>query len=724
MRNKLLLLALPLLFGLQASAQHTQAFQDTTLSDEQRVEHLLSILTLDEKINLLSTDLGVPRFNIPRCGHYEGLHGLTLGGPAMWGGRQRTEDGKVVPTDCPTTIFPQSYGLGSTWDTDLVKVAEQAAEEARYYMQTTGNKRHALVMRAPNADLARDPRWGRTEESFGEDAFLTAQLTIASVRGLQGNHPRYWKTASLMKHFLANSNEDGRDSTSSDFDTRLFHEYYAYPFYKGITEGGSRAFMAAYNSWNGIPMSIHPCLEEITRKQWGNNGIICTDGGALKLLIEAHKSFPSFAEGAAAVVKATTGQFLDAYVPYVKEALEKGLLTEVDIDKAIRGNIFVALKLGLLDGDNSRNPYLSIGKNSTETPPFMTAEARRLAREVTAKSVVLLKNKKLLPLDAGKLRKIAVIGPYSDKIVQDWYSGTPPYETTILSGICNAVKEGTEIIHAEDNRMGQAEKAAAAADVAIVCVGNHPYGTRADWKFSPVPSDGREAVDRKSLMLPDEDLVKLVLKANPNTILVLVSSFPYTINWSQEHVPAIVHITHCSQEQGNGLADVLFGKVNPAGRTVQTWVKDITDLPDIMDYDIRNGRTYMYHQGPVLYPFGYGLSYSDFAYEKIESVKQDKKNIRVTVSVKNTSGRDGEEVVQLYASYPDSKVERPSKQLRAFKRIPIKAGESREVTLTVPKEELGYWNEEKQMFVVEPGTVKLLIGASSEDIRLEGKVKL
>ena len=465
---------------------------------------------------------------------------------------------------------------------------------------------------------------------------------------------------------------------------------------------------------------------EMLKKQAakGNNGIICTDGGALKLLIEAHKSFPSFAEGAAAVVKATTGQFLDAYVPYVKEALEKGLLTEVDIDKAIRGNIFVALKLGLLDGDNSRNPYLSIGKNSTETPPFMTAEARRLAREVTAKSVVLLKNKKLLPLDAGKLRKIAVIGPYSDKIVQDWYSGTPPYETTILSGIRNAVKEGTEIIHAEDNRMGQAEKAAAAADVAIVCVGNHPYGTRADWKFSPVPSDGREAVDRKSLMLPDEDLVKLVLKANPNTILVLVSSFPYTINWSQEHVPAIVHITHCSQEQGNGLADVLFGKVNPAGRTVQTWVKDITDLPDIMDYDIRNGRTYMYHQGPVLYPFGYGLSYSDFAYEKIESFKQDKKNIRVTVSVKNTSGRDGEEVVQLYASYPESKVERPSKQLRAFRRIPIKAGETRKVTLTVPKEELGYWNEGKQMFVVEPGTVKLLIGASSEDIRLEGKIRL
>ena len=224
-------------------------------------------------------------------------------------------------------------------------------------------------------------------------------------------------------------------------------------------------------------------------------------------------------------------------------------------------------------------------------------------------------------------------------------------------------------------------------------------------------------------MLPDEDLVKLVLKANPNTILVLVSSFPYTINWSQEHVPAIVHITHCSQEQGNGLADVLFGKVNPAGRTVQTWVKDIIDLPDMMDYDIRNGRTYMYHQG-LCSILRLWSELFRLTYEKIESVKQDKKNIRVTVSVKNTSGRDGEEVVQLYASYPDSKVERPSKQLRAFKRIPIKAGETREVTLTVPKEELGYWNEGKQMFIVEPGTVKLLIGASSEDIRLEGKIRL
>lgn len=729
MKNALFTFLFLLLLCQHTNAQQSPAFRDTTLTDEKRIDNLLSQLTLDEKLNLLSTDLGVPRLSIPHCGHYEGLHGLTLGGPGAWGGRKKTDDGRMVPTDYPTTIFPQSYGLGATWDIPLVqKVAEQAAEEARYYMQTLDNKRNSLVMRAPNADLARDPRWGRTEESFGEDPFLVAQLTIASVRGLQGNHPRYWKSASLMKHFLANSNEDGRDSTSSNFDERLFREYYSYPFYKGITEGGSRAFMAAYNSWNDTPMTIHPCLEAITRKEWGNNGIICTDGGALKLLVESHKSFPTLTEGAAAVVKATVGQFLDTYLPYIKEALDKGLVTEADIDKAIRGNLYVALKLGLLDGEKAKNPYLSIGKGTTALPPFLTDAARQLAREVTAKSVILLKNKAgtspLLPLDEKKLKKIAIIGPYANKIVQDWYSGTPPYEVTILDGIRAAVDKDTQVLYAEDNRMDEATRIAKEADVALVCVGNHPFGTRTDWKFCPVPSDGREAVDRKSLALPDEDLVKQVLKANPNTVLVLVSNFPYTINWSQKHVPAIVHITHCSQEQGNGLADILFGKVNPAGRTVQTWVKDITDLPDMMDYDIRHGLTYMYHKGETLYPFGYGLSYTTFKYDRIKSIKQSKDDIQLTVEVSNTGLESGDEVVQLYISYPESKVERPAKQLKAFERTYIRAGETKDVTLNIRKDDLRYWNTDRQTFVLEPGSVDLLIGSSSADIRLEGKVKV
>ncbi|MDR0961582.1 MAG: glycoside hydrolase family 3 C-terminal domain-containing protein [Mediterranea sp.] len=662
-----------------------QAFRDTTLSDDARINHLMSLLTLDEKIDLLSTDLGIPRLGIPHCGHFEGLHGLALGGPGGWGGRERTADGRMITHEYPTTIFPQAYGLGCSWDRDLLKrIAEQSSHEARLFSNAPGSPQKALVMRAPNADLARDPRWGRTEESFGEDPYLVSELVIASIKGLQGDHPRYWRTAALMKHFLANSNEDGRDSTSSDFDRQLFDEYYAYPFRRGIQEGGSRAFMAAYNSWNGIPMTIHPCLEEITRREWGNNGIICTDGGALKLLVNAHHSFPTLTEGAAAVVKAGVGQFLDEYKPYIQEALEKKLLSEADINRAIRGNLYVALKLGLLDENLYANPYYTELVTSA-MPEYANPEVHKLVREATARTVVLLKNDRAtLPLDTDKIKKIAVIGPYADKVVQDWYSGTPKYTVTILDGIRKAVGNNVEVLYAEDNRMDRAAKIAAEADVALVCVGNHPYGVRRDWKFSPVPSDGREAVDRTSLQLPDEDLVRQIHAVNPNTVLVLVSSFPYAINWSDRHLPAILHITHCSQEQGNGLADVLFGKVNPAGRTTQTWVRDITDLPPIMDYDIRNGRTYMYFRGTPLYPFGYGLSYTTFRYDRFETVQDDGKHLRVNVYVTNVGSRDGDEVVQLYATDADG-----VSRLCAFDRVFIRAGETKKVELTAARDRIG-----------------------------------
>ena len=361
-------------------------FQNTKLPDNKRIELLLQELTLEEKINLLSTNLGVPRLGIPDCGSMEGLHGLALGGPAFNNGK-KTVDGKEVPDDRFTTMFPQAYGLGETWDRECIrKVGNQMAEEARYYFNTQKSKRRGLVLYAPNADLARDPRWGRTEESFGEDAYLTSELSVAMTKGIQGDHPKYWKAASLMKHFLANSNEDGRDSSSSNFDNRLFREYYSYPFYKGIVEGGSRAFMASYNAWNGTPMCINPCLKEIARKQWGNNGIICTDGGGLSLLISAHHAFPTRKEGAAAVVKASVGQFLDRYKTDIQAALDEGLVSEQDINEAIKGNLLVALKLGLLDGKDSKNPYLAIGQDSTLTAPFDLPEARELAKEPTRPS--------------------------------------------------------------------------------------------------------------------------------------------------------------------------------------------------------------------------------------------------------------------------------------------------------------------------------------------------
>ena len=709
-----------LLVGKTITVAQPYDFQNLRLKDDRRVELLLKQLTLDEKVALLGTRMGVERLGIPNLNCYEGLHGLALGGPSHNNG-MRDEDGRQVPNDLPTTIFPQAYGMGCTWDRDLIRrIGDIEAEEVRWYVQCPKARRKGLVVYAPNADLARDPRWGRTEESFGEDPYLTAQLSVAMVRGLQGEDSRYWKTASLMKHFLANSNEDGRDSTSSNYDERLFREYYSYPFYKGITEGGSRAFMASYNAWNGTPMCIHPCLEKIARREWGNNGIICTDGGGLRLLVNAHHAFPTMAEGAAAVIKATTGQFLDQYVPHVKEALEKGLVTEADIDKAIRGNLFVALKLGMLDDPaTTQNPYAAIGKDTTVVPPYDREEVKQFVREVTAKSIVLLKNQcQTLPIDPVKTKKIAIVGPYANQIVYDWYSGTPPYEVTILKAMREAGREyGIEILYAPDNQMGRAEQLAAEADMVLVCTGNHPYGTKSEWKFCPVPSDGREANDRHSLMLPDEDVIRRLQAINPNTVLVLVSSFPYAINWSQEHLPAILHVTHCSQEQGHGVSDVLFGRVNPAGRTTQTWVRDILDLPHIMDYDIRHGRTYMYFQGQPLYPFGYGLSYTRFEYGQARVVRQDQQQVVVSVPVTNIGGCDGDEVVQLYASYPGSSVEHPRRQLRAFERVAIHKGETREIVLTVDRHDLSHWDVPLQRFVSETGPVRLEIGASSADIR-------
>jgi beta-glucosidase len=700
--------------GKTAACAENYDFQNTKLKDEKRVELFLKHLTLDEKMMWMSPMLGTPRLGVPITGCYEGLHGLALGGPSRHNG-VKTVDGKEVPNDLPTTIFPQAYGMGATWDPALIRrIGAIEAEETRWYAQGNIARRKGLVVFAPNADLARDPRWGRTEESFGEDPFLTAQLSVAMVQGLQGDDLRYWKTCALMKHFLANSNEDGRDSTSSNFDERLFREYYSYPFYKGITVGGSRAFMASYNKWNGIPMAVHPCLDAVTREEWGNNGIICTDGGAYGLLVSAHHYYPDLPAAAAGVVKAGTSQFLDRYQPYLKEAVEKGLVTEAEIDNVIKGNIYVALKLGLLDDGC---PYASIGKDSTAMPPYEREEVKQFVREVTAKSVVLLKNERqTLPLK--EVKKIAVVGPYADKIVYDWYSGTAPYENTILKAMQEAGQQyGIEILYAPDNQYGRAEDLAKQADMVLVCTGNHPYGTDRTWKVCPVPSDGREANDRHSLQLPDEDEIRRLYSINPNIVLVLVSSFPYAINWSNEHLPAILHVTHCSQEQGHGVADVLFGRVNPAGRTTQTWVKDILDLPHMMDYDIRHGRTYMYFEGQPLYPFGYGLSYTRFEYGQAKVVKQDKQKVYVSVPVKNAGSLDGDEVVQLYVSYPESQVEHPARQLKAFQRVSIPAGETRKVILEVAKSDLTYWDAERHAFIPETGRIHFAIGASSADIR-------
>ncbi|PZX93821.1 beta-glucosidase [Flavobacterium aquariorum] len=716
-KNILYIILLLSIVPVLAQKKQQYPFQNPNLGVEKRIDNLLSLMTLEEKVAVLSTDPSVPRLGVVGTGHVEGLHGLALGGPGKWGGK-----GKEPIT---TTTFPQAYGLGETWDVDLIqKVAQVEGYEARFAFQKY--HRGGLVIRAPNADIARDPRWGRTEESYGEDAFFNGTMTVAFVKGLQGNHPKYWQSASLMKHFLANSNEDGRTYTSSDFDERLWREYYSVPFRMGIIEGGSRAYMASYNKVNGIPAMVHPMLKEITQKEWGQNGIICTDGGAFKLLLSDHKYYADSYLGAAAAVKAGINQFLDDYKEGVDGAIAKGYLKEKDVDEVIRGDFRVMIKLGMLDAMDA-NPYAKIGTGKDTIDPWKSDAHKKLALEATLKSIVLLKNdpaKQLLPLQKEKIKTIAVIGIRTDEVLLDWYSGTPPYVVTPLQGIKNKLGDKVEILYAKNNADGKAAAIAKKADVVIVIVGNHPV-CNAGWNDCPVPSEGKESVDRQSLTLEQEDLIKIAYQANPNTVVALISSFPYAINWTQEHIPSIVHMTQNSQELGTALADVLFGDYNPAGRLTQTWVKDITDLPDLLDYNIRNGRTYMYFQGKPLYAFGHGLSYTIFAYNSITTNKETLEKdgaLTVSFSVTNTGKRDGEEVVQLYVKSIDSAIQQPIKALKAFQRIFLKVGETKTVALTLKANDLEYWNTSKKQFELEKGQIEIEVGSASDKILLTKKI--
>src|ERR1700690_2413033 len=487
-------------------------FRNPDLGAEERISNIISLLTLDEKLDCLGTDPSVARLGIKGSGHVEGLNGLALGGPGRWG-----RDHPV-----PTTTFPQAIGLAETWDPDVVReVAAIEAYEARYAFQNRRYRTGGLVVRAPNADLGRDPRWGRTEECYGEDPYFNGVLAVAFVRGLQGDHPRYWCCAALLKHFLANSNENERERSSSNFDDRSFREYYSVPFRMAIQEGGERAYMAAYNAYNGVPCTTHPILADVTVAEWKQDGIICTDGGAFRLLVDAHRAYPDLVEPAAATIRAGITQFLADYRGSVRAALDRGLLSEADIDDAVRPNFRVMIRLGLLDPP-AMVPYSTIGDSDEE--PWQSEAHRSAVLRAPQKSIVLLKNDgRLLPLDKDEIKSVAVIGPLADRVLVDWYSGTPPYAVCPLEGIRSKVAGRVVVRHVTNNDDSDAVRVARESDVCIVCVGNPPTGD-AGWAQVTRRSYGREAVDRQSLELEDEALVRRVWEANPRTVVVLIAS--------------------------------------------------------------------------------------------------------------------------------------------------------------------------------------------------------
>jgi len=690
-------------------------FQDPALPAAQRIDNILSLMTVDEKIAALSTDTSVKRLGIPSFGSSEGIHGVVKRGNEKWG---------LAPIT--TTQLPQPPGMGETWDPVLVRAAGAIeGTEGRYITQNPKYHQPSLMLWGPQSDLARDPRWGRTEEVYSEDPFLAGTMATAFIHGLQGDDPKYWRAAALLKHFLANSNEDGRGNSSSDFDERLFWEYYAVPFRMGFEDGGARALMASYNAWNGTPMAVHPVLNSLVIGKWGAE-VISGDGGAVANLTKLYHRYPDHKAAVVAAFKAGINQYLDKFQDEIKQAVAEGLVTESELDTALRRKFQVTLRLGLIDPPDG-NPYATI-KDGPE--PWLGEQHRAQSLQIALESVVLLKNANhALPLAKEKLTSIAVVGPLADSVHWDWYGGHPPYAVTPLEGIKAAVGAGVKVNYAADNADGAAVKAARASDAVVVVVGNDPTcgpNMANDWtdagtKPCADPGDGREGRDRVTLSLQQEELVKAVHAANPKTVMVLVSSFPYTINWSQKNVPAIVHLAHSSQDEGTAVARVLFGDFNPGGHLVSTWPASMDQLPPMMDYDIRHGRTYMYFKGKPLYPFGHGLSYTSFKYANLRtsspSLAADGA-LTVDVDVTNTGQRAGDTVVQLYVSYPASKVARPKQALAGFERVRLQPGEQRTVHLPLTAGQLAYWDAARGAMTVEAAPVKLLVGESSANIKL------
>jgi beta-glucosidase len=732
------LLVSSLLFALAqpvlAQEKYKYPFQNPNLPENQRIENVISLLTLQEKIDLLGTTLNVPRLGIygsgpvdsppGSSGQDEGLHGVAMGGPNRWGNHSPgvNNDKSTIPT----TQFPQPAGMGKSWDPALLqKVAAQEGYEARYLYQTY--RRGGLIVRAPNADLARDPRWGRSEESYGEDPFLTGTMSVAFVEGLQGDNPKYWLTVSLVKHFLANSNEDGRVKTSSNFDARLLHEYYAVPFRMSIEQGKADAYMTAYNAVNGIPMAASPLLKDLTMKRWGFNGMIDTDRGALDFMWTKHKYYANGVDSVAGAIHAGINQFLNPYRKYLQQAMQQKLVTEADIDQNLQGVLRVMLRLGDFDPP-AMVPYTTIKKSNVPVP-WDQDSTKKLALDMTKESIVLLKNSThLLPLNASSVKSIAVVGPLANVIYLDGYSGTPPFSVTPLQGIQDKVGSKVQVRYSADD--AQAVQLAKSSDVAIVFVGNRSFCRRkTDTLPCPDPTEGQEAHDRKEINLkPDQEkLIEDVYAANPRTIVVLISSFPYTIGWAKDHVPSILNMANNSEEEGNALADVLFGDYNPGGHLAVTWPQSLAQLPPMMDYNIRDGRTYMYFRGKPLFPFGYGLSYTTFEYSGLHTSASrisEGKSIDVHVRVKNTGQRDGDEVVQMYVKHIGSKVERPKLELEGFQRVHVQAGQTKEVTLPLTARSLEYWDAAKNEWALEHDKVQVMIGSSSQNIQLTKEINV
>ncbi|HEY6224154.1 MAG TPA: glycoside hydrolase family 3 C-terminal domain-containing protein [Gemmatimonadales bacterium] len=706
-------------------AAQTPDYRNPDLPFTRRVDDLVSRLTLAEKVSqMMDVAPGIERLGIPAYNWWnEALHGVARSGLA--------------------TSFPQAIGLAATWDDSLLyRVASVISDEARAkhhaYVSAGSRERYqGLTFWSPNINLFRDPRWGRGQETYGEDPFLTGRLAVQFVRGMQGDDPVYLKTVATVKHFAVHSGPDpGRHTFDAVVSERDLRESYLPHFEAAVRAGGVASLMCAYNRVAGAAAcGSDLLLKDILRNEWGFTGYVVSDCGAIDDIYARHKIVATAPQAAALAVRAGTDLECGRTYASLVDAVHQGLITEHDIDTAVRRLFLARFRLGMFDPPE-RVRWAGIPAGVLDQQAH-----RALARQAAREAIVLLKNSGgLLPLrkDLGTL---AVIGPNADQpeMLLGNYNGTPADPVTPLRGIREAVSRTTRVLTARgadladgfrdeglpptpaDSLQAEAVRAAQQADAVVLCLG---LTAQLEGEEMDVAIAGFQGGDRTSLDLPasQERLLEHIVALGKPTVLVILSGSALAVNWAQDHVPAIVEAWYPGQAGGSALADVLFGDYNPGGRLPVTFYHSAGDLPPFDDYRMV-GRTYRFFGGAPLYPFGYGLSYTRFAYTNLRTSSDTispprDSTITVRVDVRNTGARAGDEVAQLYVWHPRSRVARAREDLRGYRRVTLRPGETRTLEFPLAASALAYWSPEAHRWVVEAEPVEIAVGASSADIRL------
>lgn len=688
-------------------------YKDTNLPFTTRVADLVGRMTLEEKAQQMQIKMAAnSRLGIPAWDWWnEAIHGIARGGRA--------------------TMFPQAIGLGATWDPPLLHlVGEAIGDEARAKFDPNGARYRGLTMWAPAINLVRDPRWGRAQETYGEDPCLTTRLAVEFCKGLQGDDPKYLKTVATPKHFALHSQETGRTSTSFEVSETTLRDYYLPAFYACFTEAKATSVMAAHSGINKVPCTANRwLLTDLLRGEWKFEGAVVTDWTAILYLQQGHHLFKTPEESAAGAINAGIDVLSQepSCEQSVLRAVNTGLLTKEVLDQAVTRNMLLRFRLGIFDPPElvafARTPASVVG-----SPAHLN-----LALQAARESIVLLQNdpalpgygfERILPLNLRQVRSVALLGPYANVAQLGNYNGDPAAPPiTPLAGIRQAFGDRIRIRTANWNDEEQSLKAAQACDVVLVVLGLNEHLEA-------------EGMDKPNLELPvkQRDFLRRLMEVNPITVVAVEGGSPVDLTWIKEHVPAVLMLWYPGEQGGSALAEVLLGQTNPSGRLPMTFYRSSSDLPPLDDYEISKGRTYMYHEKPVPFVFGHGLSYTTFEYRNLKIQPpppasppvspRDRATAVITLEIANTGTRAGSEVVQLYVHKTTSPLKRPLKQLKAFTRVTIPVGETRPVRFELPFQDLAFWDVPAHKYITESGTYEIMIGASSADLRQRGTLEV